>query len=246
MMDVEVRRTIATLPPSLVRMFAGSLPRSVVTANSTERLPAQETGLIQRILAGEKELYYELIGPYERSVYVAALSILRCEADAEDCAQDAILKAFRHLGAFRGESKFGSWLVSIALNEAKMKLRKLRPGLYESLDEPTCNDEGDYIPQLLGDWREIPSESLERKEVREILVRAVHSLPEIYREVFVLRDIQGFDVATTAQMLEVSEAVVKTRLLRARLQMRDKVAPHIKDSAVLSRASFKKGKNPWR
>jgi RNA polymerase sigma-70 factor, ECF subfamily len=246
MMDIEVCRTIATLPPSLIWMFAGNLPRSVVTANSTERLTAQETDLIQRILAGEKELYYELICPYERSVYVAAFSILRSEADAEDCVQDAILKAFRHLCAFRGESKFGSWLVSIVLNEAKMKLRKLRPGLYESLDEPATNDEGDYIPQLLGDWREIPSESLERKEVREILVRAVQSLPEIYREVFVLRDIQGFDVASTAQMLEVSEAVVKTRLLRARLQMRDKVAPHIKDSSVLSRPSFKKGKNPWR
>ena len=246
MMEVEVCRTATTLPPSLVRALASSLPRSVVTANPTERLTAQEAELIRRILAGEKELYYELICPYERSVYVAAFSILRSEADAEDCAQDAILKAFRYLSAFRGESKFGSWLVSIVLNEAKMKLRKLRPGLYESLDEPVTNDEGDYVPQLLVDWREIPSESLERREVRDILVRAVQSLPEIYREVFVLRDIEGFDVASTAQMLEVSEAVVKTRLLRARLQMRDRVAPHIKDSSVLSRSIFKKGKNPWR
>src|SRR6266478_1950278 len=91
MMEIEVRRTIATLPPSLIRMFVGSLPRSVVTANPTERLTVQEADLIRRILAGEKELYYELICPYERSVYVAAFSILRSEADAEDCAQDAIL-----------------------------------------------------------------------------------------------------------------------------------------------------------
>ncbi len=167
MMEVEVCRTATTLPPSLVRALASSLPRSVVTANPTERLTAQEAELIRRILAGEKELYYELICPYERSVYVAAFSILRSEADAEDCAQDAILKAFRYLSAFRGESKFGSWLVSIVLNEAKMKLRKLRPGLYESLDEPVTNDEGDYVPQLLVDWREIPSESLERSQIAD-------------------------------------------------------------------------------
>src|SRR5437899_577188 len=148
--------------------------------------------------------------------YVSAFSVLRNEADAEDCAQEAILKALRHLSEFRGESKFGSWLVRITLNEAKMRLRKMRPGQYESLDEGSDSEDGEYVPQTLSDWREIPSETLERKEVREVLHGAVQKLPEIYREVFMLRDVQNQDIATTAEILGVSEAVVKTRLLRAR------------------------------
>jgi RNA polymerase sigma-70 factor (ECF subfamily) len=204
-----------------------------------------ESELIRRILAGERELYYDLVSPHERVAYLSAFSVLRNEADAEDCAQEAILKALRHLAEFRGESKFGSWLVRITLNEAKMKLRKLRPNQYESLDEGADSEDGEYVPQTLSDWREIPSETLERKEVRKALVDAVSKLPEIYREVFVLRDVQHQDIATTAQILGVTEAVVKTRLLRARLQMRDLVSPLMKSSNIFSRPAFRKGNNPW-
>jgi len=206
----------------------------------------EEAELIRRILAGERELYYDLVAPYQRMAYVSAFSVLRNEADAEDCAQEAMLKALRHLADFRGESKFGSWLVRITLNESKMKLRKLRPAQYESLDEVSDSEDGDYVPDTLSDWREIPSESLERKEVREVLQDAVRRLPEIYREVFVLRDVQNQDIASTAQVLGVSESVVKTRLLRARLQMRDLVAPLLKHSNVFSRRPVRKGTNPWR
>jgi RNA polymerase sigma-70 factor (ECF subfamily) len=213
---------------------------------STGQPGPEESELIRRIMAGERELYYDLIAPYQRMAYVSAFSVLRNEADAEDCAQEAILKALRHLAEFRGESKFGSWLVRITLNEAKMKLRKLRPAQYESLDESADSEDGEYVPQTLSDWREIPSETLERKEVREVLHDAVQKLPEIYRDVFVLRDVQSQDIASTAQILGVSEAVVKTRLLRARLQMRDMVAPLLKHSNVFSRQTFRKGMNPWR
>jgi RNA polymerase sigma-70 factor (ECF subfamily) len=206
---------------------------------------AAESELIGRILAGEQDLYYELIAPYERMAYVCALSIMQNEAEAEDCTQESFLKAFRHLRSFKGESKFGSWLVRITLNEAKMKLRKLRPQLYESLDKKVDDEDGEYVPQALGDWREIPSEALERKEIREVLETAIKSLPEIYREIFALRDIQGVDVITSAQILGVSIAVVKTRLLRARLQLRDLLQPVLKDSNVLSRQAFRKGRNPW-
>ena len=220
---------------------------STATAEKITGQPGpEESELIRRILAGERELYYDLVAPHQRVVFVSAFSILRNEADAEDCAQEAILKALRHLADFRGDSKFGSWLVRITLNEAKMKLRKLRPGQYESLDEGTDSEDAEYVPQTLSDWREIPSEALERKEVRDVLHDAIARLPEIYREVFVLRDVQHQDIATTAQVLGVSEAVVKTRLLRARLQMRDMVAPLLKDSKVFSRQTFRKGKNPWR
>ena len=205
-----------------------------------------EAELIRRILAGERELYYDLIAPYERMVYVSAMSLLRNEAEAEDCAQDAFLKAFCHLHEFKGQSKFGSWLVRIALNEAKMKLRKMRADLYDSLDKPVEGDDDEYLPQTLGDWREIPSEALERKEIREMLQKAVENLPEKYRVVFVLREIQNLDVATAAQVLGVSEEVIKTRLVRARLQMRDMLAPAFKNGLFFSRHLFKKGKNPWR
>ena len=207
---------------------------------------AKEAELIRRILAGESELYYELIAPYQRPVYLMACTYLRNEADAEECAQDAILRAFRHLSQFRGESRFGSWLIRIALNQAKMTLRKLRPAMYESLDHGTDAD-NDFTPeQHFADWREIPSEALERKETREILERATRSLPEIYREVFMLRDFHNNDIATTAQILGVSEGVVKIRLLRARLQIRDLLAPYLKNSNIFSRSIFHKGKNPWR
>ena len=212
-----------------------------------------EAELISRILAGDRDRYYDLIAPYQRVVYVSALSLLHDEIEAEDCAQEAFIKAFLHLREFKGESKFGSWVVRIALNEAKMKLRKLRPGLYESLDQrpeggstnSNHSEESGYVPQVLQDWREIPSEALERSEVREILERAIRSLPPIYRDVFVLRDVQDHDIATTAEILEVSEAVVKTRLVRARLQMRDLLAPLLKNGNVISRQIFKRGKNPW-
>jgi RNA polymerase sigma-70 factor (ECF subfamily) len=208
-----------------------------------------EAELISRILAGERDRYYDLIAPYQRVVYVSALSLLHNETEAEDCAQEAFIKAFCHLNEFKGESKFGSWVVRIALNEAKMKLRKLRPGLYESLDEKPAgsnnHEEREYVPQVLQDWREIPSEELERSEIREILEKAIRSLAPIYREVFILRDVQDYDIATTAEILDVSAAVVKTRLVRARLQMRDLLAPLLKNSHVLSRQIFRRGRNPW-
>lgn len=206
---------------------------------------ATDDALLARIRAGERELYYELIAPHERKVYVIAFSILRDPTEAEDCVQDAVLKALRHLDQFKGESKFGTWLVRIVINEAKMRLRKGRPHLHEPLDEVHRDEDGNYIPETLGDWREIPSEALERKEVRDALIAAVESLKEIYREVFVLRDVEGNDVVSTAQILGISEAAVKTRLLRARLQLRDLLAPVLKKGSILSRQPFKKGRNPW-
>ena len=212
---------------------------------AVETIMENEAELISRILAGDRDRYHELIAPYERMVYMSVFSLLRNEEEAENCAQEAFLKAYRHLAEFKGESKFGSWLVRVALNEAKMQLRKLRPELYESLDKPVDNNDGEYVPQSFGDWREIPSEALERKEVRMFLNQAIARLPHIYREVFVLRDVQGMNVADTAELLKVSEAVVKTRLLRARLQLRDALSPVLTNSNMLSRQAFKKGRNPW-
>jgi len=185
----------------------------------------RERELIKRVLAGETDLFYELIRPYERGVFLAAASILSNDADAEDAAQESFLKAYRNLASFRQESKFSTWLIQIAINDAKMRLRKDRRHLYESIDAGQEASEGDYIPTDFADWREIPSEALEQSELREALNNALKSLPEKYRTVLVLRDVQQMTIAETARALGISEENVKTRTSRARLQMRDHLAP---------------------
>ena len=120
---------------------------------------------------GDVEAFYELVHPYERAVFLAALSLVKNDADAEEVAQEAILKAFKNLPRFRQEAKFSTWLIQISINEAKMKLRKDRRHLYESIENGQPNDEGDYMPKDFADWREIPSEALEQKELRQALTR---------------------------------------------------------------------------
>ena len=190
-------------------------------------LRANEAELIQSVCDGEREAFYELIRPYERLVYVTAISILKNPADAEEVAQEAVLKAFSNLASFRGESKFSTWLVQITYNEAKMKLRKARRHLYESIDEQQQTEEGDYWPRDFADWRPIPSELLEKDEVRQAVQNAINSLSPIFREVVTLRDIQNLSIRETSTILGISEAAVKTRLHRARLLLRDSLAPGI-------------------
>jgi len=186
---------------------------------------AAESGLIRRVHEGNADAFYELVRPYERAVFLAALAIVKNDADAEEVAQEAVLKAFKGLSRFRQEAKFSTWLIQITINEAKMKLRKDRRHLYESMDEGRQNEEGDYIPKDFADWREIPSEALEQRELRDALTKALESLPEKYRTVLILRDVQHLTINETAMALGLSEANVKTRLSRARLQMRDALAP---------------------
>ena len=220
------------------------------SAGGTKLSPAtqaaidHEQALIERVCNGEKELFYDLVRPYERAVYITAHSILQNEADAEDVAQEAVLKALANLKSFRRESKFSTWLIQIAVNEARMRLRKDRRKLYDSIDEGSSTEEGDYLPCDFADWREIPSEELQRKELRLALQRALASLKPIYREVFVMRDIQNLSITDTAKTLEITEASVKTRLLRARLQMRDALAPGIDGTWRIGDGSWKKVR-PW-
>jgi RNA polymerase sigma-70 factor (ECF subfamily) len=186
-----------------------------------------EAQLIARIKGGDAEAFYQLVHPYERAVFLAAVSLVKNDADAEEVCQEAILKAFKNLPRFRQEAKFSTWLIQIGINEAKMKIRKDRRHLYESVDEGQQNDEGDYIPRDFADWREIPSEALEQKELRKALTKALNTLPEKYRTVLILRDVQHLSITETSKVLGISEANVKTRLCRARLQMRDALAPGI-------------------
>lgn len=202
-----------------------------------------EEALVRRVQNGERELFYELIQPYERRVYSAAYAILRNESEAEDAAQEAALKAFKHIKQFRAEAKFSTWLLQITINEARMRRRKQQAHVTESITEQQ-NEDGDYIPRDFADWREIPSETLERHEVREALMKALASLGEKYREVFVLRDMQHLSIDETAKILDISTASVKTRLLRARLMLRDLLSPGF-GGGWSSKLSFAKGNKPW-
>jgi RNA polymerase sigma-70 factor, ECF subfamily len=213
-----------TTPNSIVGLASANDVQQV-RSDSLDIKSARDRELRQRVLRGETDLFYELIRPYERGVFFAAASILGNDADAEDVAQEAMLKAFKNLARFRQESKFSTWLIQIAINEAKMKLRKDRRHLYQSLDNGQQTDEGAYIPTDFADWREIPSDSLEQSELREALKKALKSLPEKYRTVLILRDVQQMSIGETAQILGISEENVKTRTSRARLQMRDLLAP---------------------
>jgi RNA polymerase sigma-70 factor, ECF subfamily len=188
--------------------------------------PRDEAQMIASILAGDTQLYHQLIRPYERSVYMMAMSYMKNEADAEDVAQEAFLKAFHHLATFRAEAKFSTWLVGIALNEARSRLRREGSLHMESIDD-TSDEAG--RPAILRDWREVPSEALERKEVRQMLQQAITNLPAIYREVFVLRDVEELNNAETAAALSITVGNVKVRLHRARLMLQKQLAPLLRN-----------------
>src|SRR5277367_1683897 len=168
-------------------------------------LRANEAELIQSVCAGDQEAFYELVRPYERMVYVTAISIVKNPADAEEVAQEAVLKAFSKLSSFRAESKFSTWLVQITYNEARMKLRKDRQHLFESIDDGQEGPEGDYWPKDFADWRPIASELLEENEVRKALQDAINSLSPTYREVVIFRDVQNLSIKDTAAVLGIPQ-----------------------------------------
>ena len=199
---------------------------------------ANEIGLIARILAGEKELFHELIRPYERMVYLTLFSILKNETDAEDGAQEAIINSYRHLASFRGEAKFSTWLTTIAINEGRKRLRKTKGAAEQSMEEQEESHEGDFTPAPLTDWREIPLEVLERKELREALRVAVAELPDIYRQVVTLRDLEELNIEETAQALGINPGAVKVRLHRARMMLQKRLVPFLKTTAPARKGFF--------
>jgi len=190
---------------------------------------SRDAKLIARVLAGQRHLFYELVRPYERSVYLLTLRNLRNRQEAEDAAQDTMLMALRNLHRFRAESKFSTWLISIAVNEARVRLRRDRVLRFESVDDSTERETGRFTPVVIADKREIPLQALERKELRHLLQSAIARLPGIYREVLLLRDVEELSIREATAMLGVSNCVVKTRLFRARRMMRKILMPQSAD-----------------
>jgi RNA polymerase sigma-70 factor (ECF subfamily) len=200
--------------------------------------PEFEAECIRRILAGEKHLFHDLIRPCERSIYFLLLSLLKNETDAEDAAQETVIKVYQNLGKFRGDAQFRTWVLSIARNEGLGRLRKIGSRREDSLDAEIEESSGDYTPALLTSWKEIPAEALEQKELGTILRKAIEGLPEIYRNIVLLRDIEEMDIRETATVLGISEAAVKVRLHRARALLQRHLAPQLKGYAPKRKGWF--------
>jgi RNA polymerase sigma-70 factor (ECF subfamily) len=194
---------------------------------SAARTIAEEVALIERVCAGQRQVFAELIRPYKRSVYFSAFAILRNSFDAEDVAQETFIKAYLHLNSFRGEAQFKTWLIQIAMNEARTKRRQIYQFPCKSIDGIVQGEEDDYGIREIADSSDTPSELLQRRDLRRKLRTAMSSLRPAYRDVFVLRDIEDMSIVETAKELRVSQALVKTRLFRARLKMRAALTGHV-------------------
>lgn len=207
----------------------GLIPAAMPEA-STQTAFTDEGSLISRARSGDGAAFTQLVNRYSRKVFRLAKHITQNNEDAEDVLQDTFLKAYEHLGEFQEQSKFYTWIVRIAVNESLMKLRKRRAGRIVSLDEPVDTGE-EMITREIAVWDENPEQRYSREEMHEILAQAVDGLTPIFRTVFVLRDIDELSTEETASALGISVPAVKSRLLRARLQLRDKLTRFFKRKA---------------
>ena len=170
---------------------------------------------------------------YDRKLFRIAEHITHNREDAQDAVQEAFLKAFQHVGDFREDSQFSTWLIRITVNQALMKLRKQRTINEVSFDDDFQAD-GDIFPREVADWAPSPEELDERSELRNILVKAFEGVRPILRTVFVLRDIEGLSIDQTAEVLDLSPTAVKARLFRARLQLRELLSEYFNEHKKLA------------
>jgi RNA polymerase sigma-70 factor (ECF subfamily) len=186
-----------------------------------------DVALVERVRARDVSAYDTLVRKYERQLFRIAQHITQNREDAEDVMQDAFLKAYEKLDQFQGNSKFYTWLVRIAVNESLMRLRKRRTGKMVSIDEDIQTDEGS-VPRDFADWAPNPEQNYNQSELAEILKKTIQGLPQGFRTVFVLRDVDQLSTEETAEALGLSVPAVKSRLLRARLQLRERLSRYFK------------------
>jgi RNA polymerase sigma-70 factor (ECF subfamily) len=186
-----------------------------------------EASLVAQARQGDSTAFNELAERYQRNIFRLAQNITQNREDAEDVLQETFLKAYEHLPEFHGDSKFYTWIVRIAVNEALMKLRKRKWDKTVWLDEPVDTGE-DRVAREIAVWEDNPEQRYAKDELHEILDKAVNGLAPPYRTVFVLRDMEGLSTEETAEALDLSVPAVKSRLLRARLQLRDKLTAFFK------------------
>jgi RNA polymerase sigma-70 factor (ECF subfamily) len=195
--------------------------------NKVVEPPSEESILVDAARAGDIRAFESLVRRYDRNVFRIAQHITQNREDAEDVVQDAFLKAYQNLGQFQGQSKFYTWLVRIAVNEALMRLRRRRPERMVSIDEDV-RTEDDSMPREIADWSPNPEQQYTQAELKDILGKTIQGLPPSFRTVFVLRDVEGLSTEETASALELSVPAVKSRLLRARLQLRERLNKYFK------------------
>ena len=188
---------------------------------------SDESVLVAQARQNDALAFSELVRRYENKIFRLALHITQNREDAEDVLQESFLKAYEHLDQFQGNSKFYTWIVRIAVNQALMKLRRRKTDKSVSLDEQFDTGEDTLVREIAA-WDENPEQQFSREELGEILESAIQSLEPPYRSVFVLRDIEDFSTEETAQSLDLSIPAVKSRLLRARLQLREKLTRFFK------------------
>jgi RNA polymerase sigma-70 factor (ECF subfamily) len=205
---------------------------STSAVNAAARaVPADdESRLVAAAKSGDLDAFDQLVSRYERKIFRLTLRITQNREDAEDAMQEAFLKAYEHLNAFQGDSRFYTWLVRIAVNQALMKLRKRRPNQI-SLDAPTETDDSEVFKEIT-DWGPSPEQRYAQTELHEILDSAISELEPDYRNVFILRDVEGIPTEETAQLVGISVPAVKTRLLRARLKLRQKLNTFFKRGEI--------------
>ena len=190
-------------------------------ANSPQlTLPRDESLLVNEAKAGDYSAFEALVNRYEKKIYRLGMNITGNQQDAEDVLQEAFLKAFEHLPDFRADSRFYTWIVRIAVNQALMKLRKRRTSREVPM-EASADENGDVAVRDYADWKPNPEQQYAKAELEEILQRAANDLPEGFRTVFYLRDVEGLSTEETAEMLNLSIGAVKARLFRARLRLRE-------------------------
>jgi len=200
---------------------------ATIQSNVKDEAATQELALVEAAKAGDVQAFEQLIKRYDRNVFRIAQHITQNREDAEDVLQDAFLKAYENLDQFQGNSKFYTWLVRIAVNESLMKLRKRRTGKTVSIDEDIQTEEGS-MPREIADWSPTPEQLYGQSELADILKKTIQGLPAGFRTVFVLRDVEGLSTEETAEMLNLSVPAVKSRLLRARLQLRERLNRYFK------------------
>jgi len=186
-----------------------------------------ESVLVSQAREGDTRAFGELVRRYEGKIFRLAQHVTQNREDAEDVLQETFMKAYEHLDQFKGDSKFYTWIVRIAVNQSLMKLRRRKTDKSVSLDEQIATGE-DTIVREIAAWDEDPEQRFSREELGEILDHAVDALEPPYRSVFVLRDVEELSTEETAEALGLSIPAVKSRLLRARLQLREKLTRYFK------------------
>ena len=216
-------RLVGPLPDTLMTTNPHPIP-SVVAKEDEHLLVAAAKG-------GDLSAFSELVSRYERKIFRLTMNITRNREDAEDAMQDAFLKSYAHLKDFAGDSRFYTWLVRIAANEALMRLRKRKPNQF-SLDEPIPGENEDLIPRDIEDWSPSPEQRYGQVEMHEILSGVIDELEPTFRTVFVLRDVEELSTEETAKIVGISVPAVKSRLLRARLKLREKLHRYFRQGEV--------------